>query len=84
MVPNAQMVPLGLDVGVDNLVIEKLRVLRIPDNPPLVVIKQAAEESKLTLLVEHIDTREIAELTYESLRVAFEPRKSVFMRLFVN
>ncbi len=44
VVADAQMVALGLDVGVDHLVVEKLRRLRLARNAPVVVIDEPAKK----------------------------------------
>ena len=44
MVADTQVIPFGLDVGIDHLVVEKLRVLRLSCYAPRVVVEQAAEK----------------------------------------
>ena len=75
VIAHAQMIALGFDVGVDHLIVEKLRGLRLAGNAPVVVIEQPAEERELALLVQDLDLHEIRELPRECLHALFEPRK---------
>ena len=59
-IADAKMIAFGSNVGIDDLIVEKLRVLRFAGNAPVVVIEQAAEEAELALLVEHLDPHEVA------------------------
>ena len=54
MIPDAQVITFRLDVGIDHLVIEKLRVQRLACDAPIVVIEQAPEEAQLALVVEDL------------------------------
>ena len=51
VIADAQVVAFRFDVGVDHLIVEKLRGLRPAGNTPVVVIEQAAEECELSLLI---------------------------------
>ena len=44
VIADPQMIAFGFDVGVDHLIVEKLRGLRPPGNTPVVIIQQAAEK----------------------------------------
>jgi hypothetical protein len=59
VVADAQMVALGFDVGIHYLIVEKLRRLRPAGNSPVVVVQQAPEERKLSLLIQHLDLHEV-------------------------
>src|ERR1035441_4626711 len=61
------MVALGLDGGVHNLVVEKLRRLRLARNPPIVIVDEPAKKPELGFLVQYLDLDEIAELPPECL-----------------
>ena len=54
-----QMVAFGFDVGVDHLIVEKLRGLRPAGNTPVVIIQQASEKRKLSLLIQNLDLHEV-------------------------
>ena len=71
----AQMIAFRFDVGVDHLIVEKLRGLRPAGNTPVVIIQQAAEERELSLLIQDLDLHEICELPSECLHVLVEPLK---------
>ena len=66
----AQMIALRFDVGVDHLIVEKLRGLRPAGNAPVVVIQQAAEKRELPLLIQDLDLHEIRKLPSECLHAA--------------
>src|SRR5260370_283576 len=70
-----QMIAFGFDVGVDHLIVEKLRGLRPPGNTPVVVIQQAAEKPKLSLLIQHLNLHEVRKLASECLDVLVELSK---------
>ena len=70
-----QMIAFGFDVGVDHLIVEKLRGLRSAGNTPVVIIQQAAEKRELPLLIQDLDLHEICELPSECLHVLVEPLK---------
>ena len=73
MIAHSEMIALGFDRRVDNLIIEKLRVLRLSCNTPCVVIDQAAQECELALLIEYGDLDEIGELPGKCLNALVEP-----------
>src|SRR5271156_4638035 len=64
---HAQMVAFGFDVRVDDLIVEKLRGLRLARNAPVVEVKQPAEERELPLPVQDFDLHEVRELPGECL-----------------
>jgi len=78
MVANAQMIALRLDVAIHHLIVEKLGVLGIARNPPVVVIEQAAEEPKLPVLLEHFNLYKVGQLASEGLHPLVEPREVMF------
>ena len=67
MVADAEVVALRLDVGVDHLVVEVLRRLRLARNAPVIEVEQAAEEAKLRLLSLHLNGHEVGDLAGEVL-----------------
>jgi hypothetical protein len=74
VIADPQMIAFGFDVGVDHLIVEKLRGLRPPGNtPPVVIIQQAAEKRELPLPIQDLDLHEICELPGECLHVLVEP-----------
>ena len=75
MIAYAQMIALRFDVGVDHLIVEKLRGLRPAGNTPVVIIQQAAEKPELVLLIQDLDLHEIRKLPSECLHVLVEPLK---------
>jgi hypothetical protein len=75
VIADAQMIAFRFDVGVDHLIVEKLRGLRLAGNTPVVIIQQAAEEPELSLLIQDLDLHEICELPSECLHVLVEPLK---------
>src|SRR5216684_572265 len=77
MVAYPQMIALRFDVGVDHLIVEKLRGLRPASNTPVVIIQQATEEPELPLLIQDFDLHEIRELPSERLNVLVESSKIV-------
>ena len=70
-----QMIAFGFDVGVDHLIVEKLRGLRSAGNTPVVIIQQATEKRELPLPIQDLDLHEIYELPSECLHVLVEPLK---------
>ena len=74
VIADAQMIALGFDVGVDDLIVEKLRGLRLARNAPVVEVKQPAEERELALPVQDFDLHEVRELPSECLHALVEPR----------
>src|SRR5271157_3048151 len=70
-----QMIAFGFDVGVDHLIVEKLRGLRSAGNTPVVIIQQTAEKSELPLSIQDLDLHEIRKLTSECLHLLVEPLK---------
>ena len=92
VIADAEVIALGFDVGVDHLVVEKLRVLRLARNPPVVVVEQPAKETELALLVQNLDCTKSASWranawTRCSSRARSRSiwvRSSVFMLLLVN
>ncbi|MFI5103253.1 MAG: hypothetical protein ACHP9V_07805, partial [Terriglobales bacterium] len=67
MIADAQMVTLGFDIGVHDLIVEELRGLRLARNAPVVEIKQPAEKRELPLRVQDLDLHEVRELPSECL-----------------
>ena len=51
MIADAEMIALGFDVGVHDLIVQKLRALRFARNAPVVIIQEPAEECELPLLL---------------------------------
>lgn len=78
MVAHTKRVTLRFDAGVNHLVVKKLCMFRRPENAPLVVVEQPAEEAKLALLVQHLDLHEITELAHECVDTLFKARHAVF------
>ena len=72
------MIAFGFDVGVNHLIVDKLRGLRPPGNTPVVIIQQAAEKRDLPLLIQDLDLHEIRKLPSERLHVLVEPLKIAF------
>ena len=75
VIADPQMIAFGFDVGVDHLIVEKLRGLRPAGNTPVVIIQQAAEKRELSLLIQDLDLHEIRKLPSECLHVLVEPLK---------
>src|SRR3984885_7580327 len=59
------MITLRLDARIDNLVVEKLRVLWLPCYAPRIVIEQSAKKCQLSVLVEYFNAHEVAQLPNE-------------------
>ena len=74
VIAHAQMIAFGFDVRVDDLIVEKLRGLRLARNAPVVEVQQPAEERELPLLVQDLDLHEVRELPSECLHALVEPR----------
>jgi hypothetical protein len=72
VIADTKIIALGLDVGVDHLIIEKLRGLRLARNTPVIVVEQVAKERELALLVQHLHVHEVGELPDERLHPLFE------------
>src|ERR1035437_6682540 len=64
-----QMIAFRFDVGVDYLIVEKLRGLRSAGNTPVVIVQQAAEKLELPLPIQYLDLHEVRKLTSERLHV---------------
>jgi len=75
VIAHAEMIALGFNVGIDNLIVKKLRRLRPSGDTPLVVVEQPAKESEMALLAEHFNLHEIDKLAGESLHLLVQPRK---------
>src|SRR5580698_2531826 len=73
MIANTQMIALGLDGRIDNLVVKELRRLRLASNPPVVVVDETPQELELATLIQNLDPDEIAELARECLDALFKP-----------
>src|ERR1035438_8474943 len=71
------MIALGFNVGIDNLIVEKLRGSRPSRDAPLIVVEQPPEESKLALLVQHFNLHEVGKLAGECLHLLVQPRQLV-------
>src|SRR5712692_2827762 len=69
------MVALRFYVGVNHLIVEKLRGPRFARNTPAVIIQQAAEKGELSLLIQDLDLHEVRKLPSECVRVLVEPSK---------
>ena len=67
VIADAQMIALGFDVRVDDLIVEELRGLRLARNAPVVEVKQPAEKRELPLPVQDFDLHEVRELPSECL-----------------
>jgi transposase-like protein len=63
------MIALCFDVGIDDLIVEKLCSLRLAGNTPVVIIQQAAEKRELPLPIQDLDLHEIRKLPSECLHV---------------
>ena len=72
-----QMIAFRFDVGVDYLIVEKLRGLRPAGNTPVVIIQQPAEEHELSLLIQDLDLHEVRKLPSECLHALVESSKIV-------
>jgi hypothetical protein len=73
MIANTQMIALGLDGRIDNLVVKELRRLWLASNPPVVVVDEAPQERELATLIQNLDPDEIAELARECLDALLKP-----------
>ena len=62
MVPYPQMIPLGLDVGIDDLVVEVLARLRPPNNSELVIVDQAPQERELLIRIQNLYCRVLLQV----------------------
>jgi hypothetical protein len=71
------MVAFRFDVGVQHLVVEKLRGLGPAGNAPVVIVQQASKERKLFLLIQNLNLHEVGELASECLDVLIEPSNIV-------
>src|SRR5208283_5659423 len=67
LIAHAQMIAFGLDVRVDDLIVEKLCGLRLTRNAPIFEVQQPAEERELPLPAEDFNFHEIRELPSERL-----------------
>ena len=77
MIADPQMITFRFDVGVDHLIVEKLRGLRPASNTPAVIVQQPAEKRELSLPIQDLDLHEIRELPSECLHMPVEPPKIV-------
>jgi hypothetical protein len=78
MVAYTQMIPLGFYVGIDNLVVEKLRGRWPTRNLPFIEIQQSAKETELSLLVEDLGLHKVRELSPERLDTLLKSREVGF------
>ena len=72
MIPDTEMVALGFDIGVDNLIVEKLSGLQTPRHTPVVVVQQTAEKGELSFLIQNVDLHEVRKLPSKSMHLLFE------------
>jgi hypothetical protein len=72
MIANAQMIALGLDGRINNLVVKELSRLRFAGNPPVVVVDEPAQKRELPLLLQNFDPDEISELASKCLDALVE------------
>src|SRR5580658_7072668 len=63
VVANSQMMAFGLNVRVDDLVVEKLGGLRLARDAPVVIVEQSAEERELALAINHFYPNKVGKLT---------------------
>jgi hypothetical protein len=66
------MIAFGFNIGIDDLIVEKLRGLRVACNTPVVIVQQSAEEPELSLLIQGLDSHQVRELSSERLHVLVE------------
>src|ERR1700679_1832713 len=59
------MIAFRFDIGVHDLIVEKLRGLRLAGNAPAVIIQQPAEKRELPLPVQDLDLHKVSELSNE-------------------
>src|ERR1017187_90780 len=78
VIANAKVVAFGLDVRIDDLVVEKLGMLRPTGHAPIVVVKKSAKKAELTLLIQNFDLHEVSKLANECLHLTFESREVAF------
>jgi hypothetical protein len=70
MIAHTKVVALGFNVRIDDLVVEKLGVLRPTSHAPIVVVQESAKEAELAVLIQDLDLGEIRELPDERMAPA--------------
>src|SRR5581483_6763216 len=78
VIPDAQMVSFGIDIGIYNLIVEKLAAEWSPFNAPGVVIHQSAEETETVVPLQSLDWQEIGELPDKAIYALFELQQVCF------
>ncbi len=66
------MIAFGFDVRVHDLIVEKLRGLRLTGNAPVVEVKQPAKECELSLPIQDFDLHEVRKLSNKCLHALIE------------
>src|SRR5258708_3705726 len=75
MIADAQVIALRFNVGVDHLIIEKLRALWLASDAPVIVVQQTTKKAELTLLIQNLDLHEIGKLANECLHPLVKPHQ---------
>src|SRR5580704_15638116 len=72
VIAHPQMVAFGFEIGIDDLEIQELGVLRIPRDPPVIKVQEPAEEPELTALIQDLDRYEVNQLANKGVYLLFE------------
>jgi hypothetical protein len=62
VITDPQMISFGLNIGIRNLIVEKLSAFGTAFDPPGVVIQQASQEPEAFVLRKNVDLNKIGEL----------------------
>src|SRR5690349_24203560 len=72
VIPDAQVVSFGFDIGIHNLVVQKLSADWSAFDTPGVVIHQAAEETEAVVSLQRIYCEKVCELPDKAVYALFE------------
>src|ERR1700746_2178736 len=72
VIADAEMVALSLNVGICDLIVEKLTARWVAVDPPVVIIQQASQEAEAFFLRQHVDLNKIRELPDEAVNSLFQ------------
>jgi hypothetical protein len=65
VVSDVQMIPFGLNIGVGNLKVQELSILRAAVNAPPVVVQQATENAETVVRLQSFNLHKIRKLVNE-------------------
>jgi hypothetical protein len=69
---NPEMIPFALNVGIRDLIVKELCVLRPPGNARTIVVQEPAKEPELFRPIQDLNSHQVSKLANERLHVLFK------------